>query len=209
MSTVKRRRYVSRKREQAAEATRVRILTAARSLFARRGIDAVTIAEIARKARVSVPTVYALHASKEGILRGLVRHTLFGPSYRVALERLAGETDAARLIDLTGAVARSIYVSESTELGLLRGASALSPALREMERELERMRMDMQQERIRLLFEQRKARAGLTVETARQILWMYTSREIYRMLVQECGWSPDRYQAWLSQTLVAALVEPP
>ena len=208
MSIVKRRRYVSRKREQAAEATRVRILTAARSLFARRGIDAVTIAEIARKARVSVPTVYALHASKEGILRGLVRHTLFGPSYRVALERLAGETDPARLIDLTGAVARSIYVSESTELGLLRGASALSPALREMERELERMRMDMQQERIRLLFEQRKARAGLTVETARQILWMYTSREIYRMLVQECGWSPDRYQAWLSRTLVAALVEP-
>jgi AcrR family transcriptional regulator len=208
MSIVKRRRYVSRKREQAAEATRVRILTAARSLFARRGIDAVTIAEIARKARVSVPTVYALHASKEGILRGLVRHTLFGPSYRVALERLAGETDAARLIDLTGAVARSIYVSESTELGLLRGASALSPALREMERELERMRMDMQQERIRLLFEQRKARAGLTEETARQILWMYTSREIYRMLVQECGWSPDRYQAWLSRTLVAALVEP-
>jgi AcrR family transcriptional regulator len=208
MSIVKRRRYVSRKREQAAEATRVRILTAARSLFTRRGIDAVTVAEIARKARVSVPTVYALHASKEGILRGLVRHTLFGPSYRVALERLAGETDAARLIDLTGAVARSIYVSESRELGLLRGASALSPALREMERELERMRMDMQQERIRLLFEQRKARAGLTEETARQILWMYTSREIYRMLVQECGWSPDRYQAWLSRTLVAALVEP-
>ena len=208
MSTVKRRRYVSRKREQSAEATRVRILKAARSLFARRGIDAVTIAEIARKARVSVPSVYALHGSKEGILRGLVRHTLFGPSYRVALERLAGETDAARLIDLTGAVARSIYVSESTELGLLRGASALSPALREMERELERMRMDMQQERIRLLFEQRKARAGLTEETARQILWMYTSREIYRMLVQECGWSPDRYQAWLSRTLVAALVEP-
>jgi len=38
-------------------------------------------------------------------------------------------------------------------------------------------------------------------------MWMYTSREVYRMLVTEGGWTPDRYQEWLSQTLVAALVE--
>ena len=70
------------------------------------------------------------------------------------------------------------------------------------------MRFDMQEERVRLLFEQRKARKDLSFEEARRILWMYTSREIYRMLVQESGWTPDRYQAWLSRTLVATLVEP-
>ena len=35
---------------------------------------------------------------------------------------------------------------------------------------------------------------------------MYTSRDVYRMLVQEGGWAPDRYQQWLSGTLVEALV---
>jgi hypothetical protein len=37
---------------------------------------------------------------------------------------------------------------------------------------------------------------------------MYTGRDIYRMLVSETGWSPDRYQEWLSRTLLDALVAP-
>ncbi len=48
----------------------------------------------------------------------------------------------------------------------------------------------------------------LDVEQARRILWMYTSRDVYRMRVQDGGWSPQRYQEWLSRTLVEALVEP-
>ena len=52
------------------------------------------------------------------------------------------------------------------------------------------------------------AEAGLALDEARRILWMYTSRDVYRMLVQEGGWTPARYEAWLSETLVAALVKP-
>lgn len=208
MSTRKTRRYVSRLRADAAESSKAAVLDAARGLFVRRGIDAVTIAQIARKAGVSVPTVYAHFKSKEGILRALLKGALFGPRYQKALERLAGEKDAVRLIELTAVVARSIYEGESAELGLVRGSSAFSPALRRTEQEFESMRFDMQEERVRLLFEQRKARKDLSFEEARRILWMYTSREIYRMLVQESGWTPDRYQAWLSRTLVATLVEP-
>lgn len=208
MSTRKTRRYVSRLRADAAKSSKAGVLDAARALFVRRGIDAVTIAQIARKAGVSVPTVYAHFKSKEGILRALLKGALFGPRYQKALERLAGEKDAVRLIELTAVVARSIYEGESAELGLVRGSSAFSPALRRTEQEFESMRFDMQEERVRLLFEQRKARKDLSFEEARRILWMYTSREIYRMLVQESGWTPDRYQAWLSRTLVATLVEP-
>jgi hypothetical protein len=36
---------------------------------------------------------------------------------------------------------------------------------------------------------------------------MYTSRDVYRMLVHAGGWTPDRYESWLSETLVSALVE--
>jgi hypothetical protein len=49
------------------------------------------------------------------------------------------------------------------------------------------------------------AAGGLTLAQARQILWMLASRDMYRMLVEEGGWGPSRFQAWLSRTLVEAL----
>jgi hypothetical protein len=52
------------------------------------------------------------------------------------------------------------------------------------------------------------AKPGIDYAGARRLLWMYTSRDIYRMLVHESGWTPDQYQAWLSDTLVAALLDP-
>ena len=76
-----------------------------------------------------------------------------------------------------------------------------------MEREFEAARLEMQRERVQLLFAQRKQRKGLTADDARRILWMYTSRDIYRMLVHDGGWTPDRYQKWLSDALLDALVE--
>jgi hypothetical protein len=103
-------------------------------------------------------------------------------------------------------VARAIYEGESAELGLMRGASAFSPALRKLEQEFEKIRFDMQEERVRLLFAHSRQRRGLGLSEARRILWMCTSRDVYRMLVHEGGWTPDQYQQWLSDTLVNVLV---
>jgi AcrR family transcriptional regulator len=197
---------VSPVRSRAADATRARILTAAKGLFVRHGIDAVTIARIARKAGVSVPTVYSLYRSKEGILRALMTAALFGERFESARAKLRGVTDPVKLIALTPQVARAVYEAERSERGLLRGATAFSPALRKLEQEFEKIRLDMQEERVRLLFAQSKEKKGLGFDEARQILWMYTSRDVYRMLVLESGWTPDRYQEWLSDTLVNALV---
>lgn len=172
----------------------------------RRGIDGVTIAEIAGKAGVATSTIYALYKSKEGILRTLMKAALFGPRFEEARARLDGVTDPVRLIALSAHVARAIYEGETAELGLIRGTSAFSPALRKMEQEFETIRFEMQEERVRLLFAQARQRAGLKLDEARRILWMYTSRDIYRMLVHEGGWTPDQYQQWLSDTLLHALV---
>lgn len=206
MSRGRRKQYVSELRSQAADATKDRVLNAARTLIGHHGIDRVTIAQIAQKANVAVSTVYALYKSKEGILRGLMRAALFGQRFQSARAKLEGVTDPVRLIALTAHVARAIYEGESSELGLLRGASAFSPALRKLEQEFEKIRFEMQEERVRLLFAQSKQNKGLELDEARRILWMYTSRDVYRMLVHESGWTPDRYQDWLSDTLVNALV---
>lgn len=182
------------------------MLRAAKALFVRHGIDRTSIAQIAERAGVAVSTVYSLYKSKEGILRALMSAALFGERFQAARTELEGVTDPVRLIALTARVARAIYEGESSELGLIRGASAFSPAVRKLEREFEKIRFEMQEERVRLLFEQRKQAKGLDFDEARRILWMYTGREVYRMLVQESGWTPDRYQEWLSETLVNALV---
>lgn len=202
------RPYISDIRSQAADATKARVLRAAKTLFVGGGVDRVTIAQIAKKAEVSASTIFALYKSKEGILRALIKSSLFGRRFQVAIARLKGETDSLRLIALTANVARAIYEAESSELGLIRGVSAFSPALRKLEKELEELRFQMQKERIELLFGQKKQSKGLTLEEARRILWMYTSRDVYRLLVQEAGWTPDRYEEWLSETLLRALADP-
>jgi len=201
------RTYTSDVRSQAADATRARVLRASKALFAARGIDRVTIQQIAKKAKVSVSTVFTLYKSKEGILRGLMRSALFGQHFQTAIAMLKGETNPIRLIALTPKVSRAIYEAESSELGLIRGVSAFSPALSKLEKEFEDLRFSMQKERVELLFKQRKQRMGLTVGEARRILWMYTSREVYRLLVLEAGWTPDRYEEWLSDTLLRALTD--
>jgi AcrR family transcriptional regulator len=208
MSTTPRRPYQSDLRNHAAEVTRSRVLNAAKLLFARGGIDGVTIAQIAERSGVAASTVYALFKSKEGILRALMEAALFGPRFQEAQAKLEGIKDPVKLVVLSAYVARAIYEGESSELGLLRGASAFSSALRKLEQEFEKIRYDMQEERIRLLFAQSKQRRDITLDEARRVLWMYTSRDNYRMLVHESGWTPDRYQEWLSETLVQALVKP-
>ena len=137
-----------------------------------------------------------------------MRAALFGQRFQVVQSTLEDVSDPVRLIALSAHVARAIYEAESAELGLIRGSSAFSPALRKLEQEFEKIRLDMQEARVKRLFEQGRQKHDLSFNDARRILWMYTSRDVYRMLVNERGWSPDRYQEWLSQTLLDALVAP-
>jgi AcrR family transcriptional regulator len=208
MAVRKKRRYASQARADSAEETRKRILDAARALFGRRGIDRVTVADIGAKADVAGSTVYSIFKSKTGIIRALMERALFGDRFRSAQELLAGVADPVKLVELTPRVARAIYESESLELGLLRSASGFSPELRKVEDEFERIRFEMQERRLRALFDAGKARKGLSFGEARRILWTLTSRELYRKLVDEGGFSPERYEEWLSKTLLEALVAP-
>jgi AcrR family transcriptional regulator len=207
-STPATRGYSSQVRAQSAEETRHRILAAAKSLFGRKGIDKVTIADIGKRAGVASSTIYAIYKSKDGILRSLMEQSLFGSRFQEAQKLLAGVADPVKLVELTSRVSRAIYESESSDLGLIRHASGFSPALRKLEQEFEKKRYDMQEKRLRLLYDAGRARKGLSFDEARRIMWMYTSRDVYRMLVQEGGWPAQWYQDWLLRTLLDALVEP-
>ena len=206
MASKVKRAYVSARREKSAALTKKRVQAAAASLFARRGIDAVTIAEIAERAEVSASSVYALYGSKEGVLYALLESTLFGASYRAAATRLDGVEEPIARLAMTASVARAIYESESEEIAIIRGASSFSAALRRLEQGLEERRYELQEERVTRLHAAGLLTPELTLEKARRLVWMYTARDVYRLLVLEGGFTNDEYEAWLAATLVSALV---
>ena len=57
-----------------------------------------------------------------------------------------------------------------------------------------------------LLRDSRRLRPELDYQTARDVFWMFTGRDVYRMLVRERGWSPQKYEDWLADTLIRNLL---
>ncbi|HEX5014822.1 MAG TPA: helix-turn-helix domain-containing protein [Candidatus Limnocylindrales bacterium] len=68
------RRYVQRVRAEAADATRRRILDAARATLERGPSGALRVDEVARSAGVSRSTVYLLYGSRAGLFDALARY---------------------------------------------------------------------------------------------------------------------------------------
>lgn len=201
-----RRRYDARLRSERASGTRQRILDAAKELFTERGVEKVMIREIASAAGVSAPTLYALFQSKTGILRAVVERSFFGVRYAEIAQQAENARDPEEILRITASISRVILDTERDEIGLLRGASALSPELKSIETELEAVRFELQEARARFLVESAPVARQLGLTRVRDILWMYTGRDVYRMLVLERGWSSDDYEGWLADTLITALI---
>jgi AcrR family transcriptional regulator len=204
---MKARTYHSPARQEQAEATRRNIALAARKLLLEKGFDKTTVAAIAAAAGVATQTVYAVFGSKEGVLRDLMDLARFGPRYRELVLEALSQTEPAARLKMAASIACQIFDSERAEMELWRGAGVVSPELALMEREREELRFTSQSPMIDLAVEKKRLRKGLDRTAARHILWAYTSRDLYRMLVVERAWSSSRYEKWLSQTLVEALLE--
>ncbi|TIT02524.1 MAG: TetR/AcrR family transcriptional regulator [Mesorhizobium sp.] len=201
-----RRRYDARLRLARASGTRQRILDVAKKLFTARGVEKVTISDIASAAGVSAPTLYALFQSKTGILRAVVERSFFGPRYAEIAKQVENARDPEEILRITASISRVILDTEREEIGLMRGVSALSPELKAIETELEAVRFRLQEARAKLLVESVTVARQLGLARVRDILWMYTGRDVYRILVLERGWSSDEYESWLAETLIKALM---
>ncbi|MER6105536.1 helix-turn-helix domain-containing protein [Streptomyces sp. NPDC001832] len=81
-------------RERKKLRTRRRLLTAATELFAERGFDKVSVAEIAEAAEVSKMTVFNYFASKEDLVLAPMEEHI-GDVARVVRDRVTGESAAA------------------------------------------------------------------------------------------------------------------
>lgn len=206
MSTPQKRGYRSELRKARAVETRRRILASAKNLFARYGVQNVTINALAHAAGVSGPTIFALFKSKTGVVRALIENTLFGPRYKELVARALSAGDPVERLRRTATLSRSTYDVERSEMSLIRGASALSPELKSLEQANDRRRYRRQAVTLKFLHRQQALSPRLDLRRARDVMWTLTGRDLYRMLVLERGWSSDDYERWLAETLISSLL---
>jgi AcrR family transcriptional regulator len=204
--TKKKHRYQSRARERQADDTRRRIVEAARQLLQTRGYDGMTIEAIARQAEVSPASVYAIFKSKTGLLIALLNQSMFGADYEEVVRQTLNAAEPEIRLRRAAAVSRQIRGTQSALFDLMRGAGVVAPELAKLERERENLRYEKEEGMINFLREAGALRPRLSHKTARDIFWMLTGGDVYRMLVHERGWSPQKYQSWLADTLVCSLL---
>jgi len=205
---MKKRPYKSLVRKRQAGDTRRRIVDAARQLLRSAGYDGMTIEAIAQRAEVSAQSVYAIFRSKTGILTELLDQSTFGDEYEEAVRQAMSASDPETRLRLAARIARQIHEPLSATFDLLRGAGVVAPELAKLEQQREGLRYERQERMIISLRDAGRLREGLNCATSRDIFWMLTGRDVYRMLVRERRWPPQKYQDWLADTLVRCLLNP-
>ena len=208
MRKTKKRPYRSLVRERQAGDTRRRIVEATRRLLQSEGYAGMTIEAIAQRAEVSAQSVYAIFKSKTGILIALLDQSTFGPDYEEVVRQALGASDPETRLRLAARVARQIRGAQSEAFDLMRGAGVVAPELAKLDQQRERLRYEREESMIIFLRDAGRLRPGLGHKTARDIFWMLTGEDVYRMLVRERGWSSQKYQNWLADTLVHSLLTP-
>lgn len=113
--------------ERMAAQTRADILDAARTLFGRDGYSATSINDIARKAGVSVQTIYARLGSKRGMLVALVDRIDEEVGLAEVRPLLEGATDPAELLELYVGLTRRFHERCGDVIGALLAAVGAEP----------------------------------------------------------------------------------
>lgn len=198
-----RRRYHSPRRAEQAAVTRAAVLAAARELFVADGYAATTVADIARRARVAVDTVYATVGRKPALLREVIETAISGTDEAVPAERrdyvarvreagTAREKFAAYVAGLVAIQGRLAPVFLA-----LRDAAASDPDSAALWEEITRRRAGNMRDFAADLRSTGELRTDLTDDDVADIVWSMNGAEYWVLLVGDRGWSPERFGAYL------------
>ena len=173
---------VPTRREEYAEATRRAILDAARGLFSEQRYFSTKIDDIARRARVSALTIYAVSGSKQGLLNTLMDIWSRAPIVSTTLDRVDLD-DPAAILRTVAATCRNMR----EEFGdIMRVLLATAPHDKPVAASLTRRLADLH-----------ALRDGMDVEQAVDVLWFYFGYSGLFTLRDENGWSYERAERWL------------
>jgi AcrR family transcriptional regulator len=199
----------SRRRAQARETQRA-VLDAARELFVEQGYGRTTMADVARSAGVSVETVYGTFGNKATLLHRVWDVTIGGDdeeiTYHERPEILAvrAEPDLARRFGMQAALFTQTARRIVPFLLAVQGAASTEPAAAELLAEMARQRL----EGMGVMAREAAGTGQLAVTEAecRDFIWATTDGVLWQRLVNERGWSDERFQDWLGQMWISRLV---
>jgi AcrR family transcriptional regulator len=208
---VNRRSYDSSRRQEQARRNRGRILDAARDSFLARGYAATTIPDVATTAGVSVETVYKAFRNKPGLLKAVFDVAIAGDDEPVPIQerdfvaQINAEPDAAEKLRMYARHLARTMPRTAGVLLLVRATATVDDEIAAVWRQMNDERLAGMTAFATHLHESDSLRKGITIERARDVLWTYNAVEIYDLLVNERGWSVERYRDFVGDALIAAL----
>jgi TetR/AcrR family transcriptional regulator, regulator of autoinduction and epiphytic fitness len=187
------------------------VVDAARALFLERGYQATTIDAISDHADVPAATVYRLFSSKLGILKTLLDASIAGDDQALTLDERPGvaalfaEPNPEKLLAGFASITVAVNVRSSDVYRILASASGSDPAAAVLLADYQQQRDDGQGRIARSLARARVLRPGLRERDAADLVHALMSPELYRLLVIDRGWAPERYERWLASILADQL----
>jgi AcrR family transcriptional regulator len=187
------------------------VVDAAGTLFLERGYAATTIEAISEHSDVPSATVYRLFSSKLGILKALLDTSIAGDDQPLAVQErpdvasLFTEPDPLKLLAGIAGITTAINQRTNDIHRVLVSAAGSDPAAAELLSELRQQRDRGQGQIARSLARARALKPGLRERDAADLIHALMSPEVYRLLVGDRGWTPERYQQWLATTLTQQL----
>lgn len=200
--TVKSNRPTHRQRQ--ALATREQIAAAARGLFAGRGYVATTMAAIAEAADIPAPTIYSAFGTKAKILQDIAWRAVATLDVDRHHEEALACPDVAQGLRQAASIQRRQFEIMYDVIAIYQEAA--------------RTDLDIAADLTRILANRERAfrrhitaiaqhlAPGLSIDNGVGIYLTLVLPEVYRTLVIERGWTPDRYEAWLATTLIQQLM---
>ena len=187
------------------------MVDAARTLFVERGYVATTIEAISGHADVPIATVYRLFSSKLGILTALLDTSIAGDDQPLAVDErpdvasLFHEPDPHKLLAGFTGITTAINQRTHDVYRVLVSAAGSDPAAAELLSEIRQQRDRGQGQIARSLARAHALKPGLRERDAADLIHTLMSPEVYRLLVGDRGWTPERYKQWLATILTQQL----
>jgi len=185
--------------------SRDRVLEAALRLIRKRGDAKVTMAQIAKAARLSRQAVYLHFADRADLMVALARHVNESLGLPAEIQRIMNTQTGVGMIEAfvsmqargnpaVWAVARAIDAVRRTD-----AAAELAWQSRL------KSRLDGCRVIVSRLETEGSLRAGLDPSIAADLLWTMTSLRMWEDLVLEREWSHEQYQGYVTNVLIGAL----
>ena len=209
---VKRRSYDSSRRRAQAKETRSAVVRAARELFVEQGYGRTTMTDIAGAAGVSVETIYAAFNNKATLLHEAWDITVGGDDQDIVFHErpevlaIRNEPDLAKRLMLHAAFSTQTAQRIAPFQLMVQSAAGADPAAAAMLEEMGRQRLVGMT--VMAAEAAKTGQLAVSEEECRDVIWSMTDGMLWHRLVNERGWTNERFAEWLGRMWVHLFVRP-